>query len=211
MHRIWPLPIGGGKQARAKINSRVASLVLTIRAPRAEKKIDKALMIAAVCRRMSRAARPARRRASIAPRRRIVNAGPAAGEPCIDASAEEGEEYIERGGRNNKLRGCSASRHRRAVVMRCSTSIPRTHRADAGAAPVHVASSVPQLPAVPVAKRYAPRHVVDWRRRSCRGVIAYILQGGDEIWDRTLRRTTGTSLRIALILLILEGMRASGW
>src|SRR5258708_4747500 len=67
----------------------------------------------------------------------------------------------------------------------------------------------------PVAKRY--RHRImwwDWAAAfAAVAVIAYILQGGDEIWDRnTSPDNWDIVFGIALILLILEGMRrASGW
>src|SRR5258705_6683221 len=67
----------------------------------------------------------------------------------------------------------------------------------------------------PVAKRY--RHRImwwDWAAAFATvAVIAYILHGGDEIWGRnTSPDNWDIAFGIALILLILEGMRrASGW
>src|SRR5438552_3052468 len=67
----------------------------------------------------------------------------------------------------------------------------------------------------PASKRY--RHRIMWwdwvAAFAAVAVIAYILQGGDDIWDRnTSPDSWDIVFGVALILLILEGMRrASGW
>jgi TRAP-type uncharacterized transport system fused permease subunit len=67
----------------------------------------------------------------------------------------------------------------------------------------------------PVSKRY--RHRVMWWDWAAAlagvAVIAYVLNGGDDFWDRnTLPNNWDIVFGIAFILLILEGMRrASGW
>jgi TRAP transporter 4TM/12TM fusion protein len=82
--------------------------------------------------------------------------------------------------------------------------------------PVHVAFVLFLVYLVfPVSKRY--RHRVMWwdwaAALAAVAVIAYMLQGGDDFWDRnTSPDNWDLFFGVALILLILEGMRrASGW
>src|SRR5437879_2339684 len=147
-------------------------------------------------------------------------ARPAADEPAIDAEAlKKAEQFIEaEEGASNKLRGAlgifvSAT----AVVM----SLFHLHTAYAIVPaqvlrPVHVGFVLfLSYLLFPVAKRY--RHRImwwDWAAAfAAVAVIAYILWGGDDIWDRnTSPDNWDIVFGTALILLILEGMRrASGW
>src|SRR6266571_801562 len=141
-------------------------------------------------------------------------ARPAADEPAIDAEAlKKAEQFIEaEEGASNKLRGAlgvfvSAT----AVVM----SLFHLYSAYAIVPtqvlrPVHVSFLL-----FPASKRY--RHRIMWwdwvAAFGAVAVIAYILQGGDDIWDRnTSPDNWDIVFGVALILLILEGMRrASGW
>jgi TRAP transporter 4TM/12TM fusion protein len=147
-------------------------------------------------------------------------AKPVADEPEIGAEAlKKAEEYVEaEEGAANKLRGplgvfVSAV----AVVM----SVFHLYSAYAIVPaqvmrPVHVAFVLFLVFLLfPVAKRY--RHRIMWwdwiAALAAVAVIAYTLQGGDDIWDRnTLPDGWDVVVGVALSLLILEGMRrASGW
>ncbi|TMH50740.1 MAG: TRAP transporter fused permease subunit [Betaproteobacteria bacterium] len=147
-------------------------------------------------------------------------AKPAADQPAIDAEAlRKAEQFIEaEEGASNKLRGAlgifvSAT----AVVM----SLFHLYTAYAIVPtqvlrPVHVGFVLfLSYLLFPASKRY--RHRImwwDWAAAfAAVAVIAYILQGGDDIWDRnTSPDNWDIVFGTALILLILEGMRrASGW
>ena len=147
-------------------------------------------------------------------------ARPAADEPAIDAEAlKKAEQFIEaEEGASNKLRGAlgifvSAT----AVVM----SLFHLYSAYAIVPtqvlrPVHVGFVLfLSYLLFPASKRY--RHRIMWwdwaAALAAVAVIAYILQGGDDIWDRnTSPDNWDIVFGVALILLILEGMRrASGW
>src|SRR3981189_2804641 len=147
-------------------------------------------------------------------------AKPAADEPVIDAEAlKKAEEFIEEEeGASNKLHGAL-----RVFVTVVAVVMSVFHLYTAYAIvptqvlrPVHVGFVLfLSYLLFPVAKRY--RHRImwwDWAAAfAAVAVIAYILQGGDEIWDRnTSPANWDSAFGIALILLILEGMRrASGW
>ncbi len=145
---------------------------------------------------------------------------PAADEPAIDAEAlKKAEQFIEaEEGASNKLRGAlgifvSAT----AVVM----SLFHLYTAYAIVPaqvlrPVHVGFVLfLSYLLFPASKRY--RHRIMWwdwvAAFAVVAVIAYILRGGDDIWDRnTSPDNWDIVFGVALILLILEGMRrASGW
>jgi len=147
-------------------------------------------------------------------------AKPAADQPAIDAEAlRKAEQFIEaEEGASNKLRGAlgifvSAT----AVVM----SLFHLYTAYAIVPtqvlrPVHVGFVLfLSYLLFPASKRY--RHRIMWwdwvAAFAAVAVIAYILQGGDDIWDRnTSPDNWDIVFGTALILLILEGMRrASGW
>src|SRR2546425_1955669 len=147
-------------------------------------------------------------------------ARPAADQPAIDAEAlRKAEQFTEaEGGASNKLRGAlgifaSAT----AVVM----SLFHLYTAYAIVPtqvlrPVHVGFVLfLSYLLFPASKRY--RHRImwwDWAAAfAAVAVIAYILWGGDDIWDRnTSPDNWDIVFGTALILLILEGMRrASGW
>src|SRR5213592_319370 len=147
-------------------------------------------------------------------------ARPAADEPAIDAEAlKKAEQFIEaEEGASNKLRGAlgvfvSAT----AVVM----SLFHLYSAYAIVPtqvlrPVHVGFVLfLSYLLFPASKRYRHRTMWwDWVAAfGAVAVIAYILQGGDDIWDRnTSPDNWDIVFGVALILLILEGMRrASGW
>src|SRR6266436_2998242 len=147
-------------------------------------------------------------------------ARPAADEPAIDAEAlKKAEQFIEaEEGASNKLRGAlgifvSAT----AVVM----SLFHLYSAYAIVPtqvlrPVHVGFVLfLSYLLFPASKRYRHR-IMWWDWAAAFGavaVIAYILQGGDDVWDRnTSPDNWDIVFGVALILLILEGMRrASGW
>src|SRR5712671_396529 len=147
-------------------------------------------------------------------------ARPAADEPAIDAEAlKKAEQFIEaEEGASNKLRGALG-----IFVSATAVAMSLFHLYSAYAIvptqvlrPVHVGFVLfLSYLLFPVAKRY--RHRImwwDWAAAfAAVAVIAYILQGGDEIWDRnTSPDNWDIAFGIALILLILEGMRrASGW
>src|SRR5882757_4321872 len=147
-------------------------------------------------------------------------AGPAAGEPAIDAEAlKKAEEYIEaEEGASNKLRGWLGVF---VTVVAVVMSVFHLYTAYAIVPtqvlrPVHVGFVLfLSYLLFPVAKRY--RHRIMWwdwvAAFGAIAVIAYILQGGDDIWDRnTSPGNWDIVFGVALILLILEGMRrASGW
>src|SRR5882672_10721677 len=144
-------------------------------------------------------------------------AGPAAGEPAIDAEAlKKAEEYIEaEEGASNKLRGWLGVF---VTVVAVVMSVFHLYTAYAIVPtqvlrPVHVGFVLfLSYLLFPVAKRY--RHRImwwDWAAAfAAVAVIAYILQGGDDIWDRN---TSPDNWDIVFgTALILEGMRrASGW
>src|SRR5213594_3089233 len=147
-------------------------------------------------------------------------AKPAADQPAIDAEAlRKAEQFIEaEEGASNKLRGAlgifvSAT----AVVM----SLFHLYTAYAIVPaqvlrPVHVGFVLfLSYLLFPASKRY--RHRImwwDWAAAfAAVAVIAYILQGGDDFWDRnTSPSNQDLFFGVVFILLILEGMRrASGW
>jgi TRAP transporter 4TM/12TM fusion protein len=147
-------------------------------------------------------------------------AKPAQAEPVIDAEAlKKAEEFIEHEqGAANRLRGrigvfVSAV----AVVM----SLFHLYTAYAivptqTLRPVHVGFVLFLVYLVfPVSKRYRDRVMGwDWAcALAAVAVIAYMLRGGDDFWDRnTSPDNWDLFFGVALILLILEGMRrASGW
>src|SRR5437879_3133292 len=147
-------------------------------------------------------------------------AKPAADEPAIDAEAlKKAEQFIEaEEGASNKLRGAlgifvSAT----AVVM----SLFHLYTAYAIVPtqvlrPVHVGFVLfLSYLLFPASKRYRHR-IMCWDWVAAFGavaVVASVLQGGDDIWDRnTSPDNWDIVFGVALILLILEGMRrASGW
>jgi TRAP transporter 4TM/12TM fusion protein len=147
-------------------------------------------------------------------------AKPAQAEPVIDAAAlKKAEEYIEHEeGATNKLRGALG-----AFVAAVAVVMSVFHLYTAYAIvptqtlrPVHVAFVLFLVYLVfPVSKRY--RHRVMWwdwaAALAAVAVVAYMLQGGDDFWDRnTSPDNWDMVFGVALILLILEGMRrASGW
>src|SRR6266566_4965600 len=147
-------------------------------------------------------------------------ARPAADEPAIDAEAlKKAEQFIEaEEGASNKLRGwLGVFVSVVAVVM----SVFHLYTAYAIVPtqvlrPVHVGFVLfLSYLLFPVAKRYRHR-IMWWDWAAAFGavaVIAYVLQGGDDIWDRnTSPDNWDIVFGVALILLILEGMRrASGW
>ena len=141
-------------------------------------------------------------------------------DPVIDAEAlKKAEEYIEEEeGASNKLRGwLGVFVTAAAVVM----SVFHLYTAYAIVPtqvlrPVHVGFVLfLSYLLFPVTKRY--RHRIMWwdwaAALAAVAVIVYILQGGDDIWDRnTSPADWDIVFGITLILLILEGMRrASGW
>src|SRR5438477_994285 len=147
-------------------------------------------------------------------------AKPGGDEPAIDAEAlKKAEQFIEaEEGASNKLPGplgifVSVT----AVVM----SLFHLYSAYAIVPtqvlrPVHVGFVLfLSYLLFPASKRY--RHRIMWwdwvAAFAAVAVIAYILQGGDDIWDRnTSPDSWDIVFGVALILLILEGMRrASGW
>src|SRR5467141_1518106 len=145
---------------------------------------------------------------------------PAADEPAIDAEAlKKAEQFIEaEEGASNKLRGALG-----IFVSATAVTMSLFHLYTAYAIvptqvlrPVHVGFVLfLSYLLFPASKRY--RHRImwwDWAAAfAAVAVIAYILQGGDDIWDRnTSPDNWDIAFGIALILLILEGMRrASGW
>src|SRR5712691_9998437 len=143
-------------------------------------------------------------------------AKPAADEPVVDAEAlKKAEEFIEEEeGASNKLRGALGIFVSAAAVVMSLFHLYTAYAIVPAQVlrPVHVGFVLfLSYLLFPVAKRY--RHRImwwDWAAAfAAVAVIAYILQGGDEIWDRN---TSPDNWDIALILLILEGMRrASGW
>src|SRR5438105_798367 len=147
-------------------------------------------------------------------------AKPAADQPAIDAEAlKKAEQFIEaEEGASNKLRGALG-------IFVSVTAVVMTlfHLYSAYAIvptqvlrPVHVGFVLfLSYLLFPASRRYRHR-VMWWDWAAAFGavaVIAYILQGGDDIWDRnTSPDNWDIVFGIALILLILEGMRrASGW
>src|SRR3979490_1790915 len=147
-------------------------------------------------------------------------ASPAADKPVIDAEAlKKAEEFIEEEeGASNKLRGAL-----RIFVSATAVVMSLFHLYTAYAIvptqvlrPVHVGFVLfLSYLLFPVTKRY--RHRImwwDWAAAfAAVALIAYILRGGDDIWDRnTSPDNWDIVFGVALILLILEGMRrASGW
>jgi TRAP transporter 4TM/12TM fusion protein len=147
-------------------------------------------------------------------------ARPAADEPVIDAEAlRKAEEFIEHEeGATNKLRGALG-----VFLAAAAIAMSLFHLYTAYAIvptqtlrPVHVGFVLFLAYLLfPVAKRY--RHRVMWWDWAAAlagvAVIAYMLHGGDDFWDRnTSPDNWDMVFGVALILLILEGMRrASGW
>src|SRR5438105_4231551 len=147
-------------------------------------------------------------------------AKPAADQPAIDAEAlKKAEQFIEaEEGASNKLRGALG-------IFVSVTAVVMTlfHLYSAYAIvptqvlrPVHVGFVLfLSYLLFPASRRY--RHRIMWGDSAAAfaavAVIAYILQGGDDIWDRnTSTDNWDIVFGTALILLILEGMRrASGW
>jgi TRAP transporter 4TM/12TM fusion protein len=147
-------------------------------------------------------------------------AKPAQDEVVIDKEAlKKAEEFIEEEeGATNKLRGwlgifVSAT----AVVMSLFHLYSAYGIVPAQVMrPVHVGFVLFLVYLLfPIAKRY--RHRIMWwdwlAAIAAVAVIAYTLQGGDDIWDRnTSPDNWDIAVGVALSLLILEGMRrASGW
>jgi TRAP transporter 4TM/12TM fusion protein len=147
-------------------------------------------------------------------------AKPALDVPVVDAEAlKKAEEFIEHEeGASNKLRGRLG-----VFVTAVAVVMSLFHLYTAYAIvptqilrPVHVGFVLfLSYLLFPVAKRF--RHRImwwDWAAAfAAVAVIAYILQGGDDIWDRnTSPDNWDIVFGVTLILLILEGMRrASGW
>jgi TRAP transporter 4TM/12TM fusion protein len=147
-------------------------------------------------------------------------AKPSVDDPVIDAEAlKKAEEFIEEEeGASNKLRGALG-----VFVAAAAIVMSLFHLYTAYAIvptqvlrPVHVGFVLfLSYLLFPVSKRH--RHRIMWwdwvAAFAAVAVIAYILQGGDDIWDRnTSPDNWDIVFGVALILLILEGMRrASGW
>src|SRR5437870_3706505 len=147
-------------------------------------------------------------------------ARPASDAPAIDTEAlKKAEQFIEaEEGASNKLRGALG-----IFVSVTAVVMSLFHLYSAYAIvptqvlrPVHVGFVLfLSYLLFPASKRY--RHRIMWwdwvAAFAAVAVIAYILQGGDEIWDRnTSPDNWDIVFGTALILLILEGMRrASGW
>ena len=145
---------------------------------------------------------------------------PAPDEPVIDAEAlKKAEVYIEaEEGATNKLRGTLG-----VFVAAVAVVMSVFHLYTAYAIvptqtlrPVHVGFVLFLVYLLfPAAKRY--RHRVMWWDWVCAlaavAVIAYVLHGGDDFWDRnTSPGKQDLFFGVVFILLILEGMRrASGW
>jgi TRAP transporter 4TM/12TM fusion protein len=141
-------------------------------------------------------------------------------EPVIGAEAlKKAEEYIEaEEGASNKLHGALG-----VFVTAVAVVMSLFHLYTAYAIvptqtlrPVHVGFVLFLVYLVfPVSKRY--RHRIMWwdwvAALAGVAVIAYVLNGGDDFWDRnTLPNDWDIVFGIAFIVLILEGMRrASGW
>ncbi len=147
-------------------------------------------------------------------------ARPAPDEPVIDAEAlKKAEVYIEaEEGATNKLRGALG-----VFVAAVAVVMSVFHLYTAYAIvptqtlrPVHVGFVLFLVYLLfPAAKRY--RHRVMWWDWACAlaavAVIAYVLHGGDDFWDRnTSPSNQDLFFGVVFVLLILEGMRrASGW
>ncbi|HYT85192.1 MAG TPA: TRAP transporter fused permease subunit [Burkholderiales bacterium] len=145
---------------------------------------------------------------------------PAPDEPVIDAEAlKKAEVYIEaEEGATNKLRGTLG-----VFVAAVAVVMSVFHLYTAYAIvptqtlrPVHVGFVLFLVYLLfPAAKRY--RHRVMWWDWACAlaavAVIAYVLHGGDDFWDRnTSPGNRDLFFGVVFVLLILEGMRrASGW
>ncbi len=147
-------------------------------------------------------------------------ARPAPDEPVIDAEAlKKAEVYIEaEEGATNKLRGTLG-----VFVAAVAVVMSVFHLYTAYAIvptqtlrPMHVGFVLFLVYLLfPAAKRY--RHRVMWWDWACAlaavAVIAYVLHGGDDFWDRnTSPGNRDLFFGVVFVLLILEGMRrASGW
>jgi len=147
-------------------------------------------------------------------------AEPAPDQPVIDAEAlKKAEVYIEaEEGATNKLRGALG-----VFVAAVAVVMSVFHLYTAYAIvptqtlrPVHVGFVLFLVYLLfPAAKRY--RHRVMWWDWACAlaavAVIAYVLHGGDDFWDRnTSPGNRDLFFGVVFVLLILEGMRrASGW
>src|SRR5467141_3270857 len=147
-------------------------------------------------------------------------ARPGGDEPAIDAEAlKKAEQFIEEEeGASNKLRGALGIFVSAAAVVMSLFHLYTAYAIVPAQVlrPVHVGFVLfLSYLLFPVAKRY--RHRImwwDWAAAfAAVAVIAYVLQGGDDIWDRnTSPDNWDIVFGTALILLILEGMRrASGW
>jgi TRAP transporter 4TM/12TM fusion protein len=145
---------------------------------------------------------------------------PAPDEPVVDAEAlKKAEVYIEaEEGATSKLRGTLG-----VFVAAVAVVMSVFHLYTAYAIvptqtlrPVHVGFVLFLVYLLfPAAKRY--RHRVMWWDWACAlaavAVIAYVLHGGDDFWDRnTSPGDRDLFFGVVFVLLILEGMRrASGW
>jgi TRAP transporter 4TM/12TM fusion protein len=144
----------------------------------------------------------------------------APGDPVIDAQAlKKAEEFIEEEeGRTNKLRGWLG-----IFVTAVAIVMSLFHLYSAYAIvptqvmrPVHVGFVLFLVYLLfPVAQRY--RHRIMWWdwifSLAAIAIVAYIIRGGDDFWDRnTSPDNWDIFFGVLLILMILEGMRrASGW
>ena len=147
-------------------------------------------------------------------------ATPAPDEPIVEAGAlKKAEKYIEaEEGAINKLRGSLG-----VFVTAVAVIMSLFHLYTAYAIvptqtlrPVHVGFVLfLSYLLFPISKRY--RHRIMWwdwvAAFAAVAVIAYMLQGGDDFWDRnTSPNNWDMFFGLVLIALILEGMRrASGW
>src|SRR5262245_58573596 len=147
-------------------------------------------------------------------------AGRAPAEPVVDAEAlKKAEQYVEaEEGAANKLRGWLG-----VFVTAVAVAMSAFHLYTAYAIvptqtlrPVHVAFVLFLTYLLfPVARRF--RHRIMWwdwvAALAGVAVIVYMLNGGDDFWDRnTLPNTWDIVFGVTLVVLILEGMRrTSGW
>jgi TRAP transporter 4TM/12TM fusion protein len=148
------------------------------------------------------------------------SAGQAQGTRAVDAEAlRKAEEFIEEEeGRTNKLRGSLG-----AFVTAVAIAMSLFHLYSAYSIvtaqvmrPVHVGFVLFLVYLLfPVAQRF--RHRIMWwdwiAAFAAIAIVAYIIRGGDDFWDRnTSPDNWDIFFGVLLILMILEGMRrASGW
>jgi len=148
------------------------------------------------------------------------SAGQAQGAQAVDAEAlRKAEEFIEEEeGRTNKLRGRIG-----VFVAAVAIAMSLFHLYSAYSIvtaqvmrPVHVGFVLFLVYLLfPVAQRY--RHRIMWwdwiAAFAAIAIVAYIIRGGDDFWDRnTSPDQWDIFFGVLLILMILEGMRrASGW